>query len=125
DLTMEKFANGKMNYENRLESIFFTMEENNASADIYLIGFYNPFEKHFSDIEELDTIVNSWNAVGESVTEQFSQVSYIPTNDLFTDTSINYLSEDNFHPNHLGYELIAERVLQYITNEGEGDEQTE
>lgn len=125
DLSLDKFAPGKSKYEERLHHIFTSMKKNNPKADIYLIGFYNPFKRYFADIEELEIIIDDWNAVSANVTEEYGKVHYIPTKDLFEDTSINYLSDDNFHPNHLGYELMAERVLEYMTNEGEPNEETE
>src|SRR5699024_7357877 len=112
-------SNGKSNYEERLDEIITSMDDMNPRADIYLVGFYNPFKRYFADIEELEIIIEDWNNIGREVTEEHRHVHFIPTKDLFEDTSINYLSSDNFHPNHLGYELMAERVLEYITNEGE------
>ena len=125
DLQLDQFTDEKVNYENRLHEIFSSMEQENPKADIYLIGFYNPFKQYFEDIDELEDIVNSWNALGENITKEYDQVTYIPTKDLFDDISIDYLSEDNFHPNHLGYELMAERVLESIVKEGESDEKEE
>jgi len=119
NLTLDKFSNGKSNYERRLDEIITSMDDMNPRADIYLVGFYNPFKRYFADIEELEIIIEDWNNIGREVTEEHRHVHFIPTKDLFEDTSINYLSSDNFHPNHLGYELMAERVLEYITNEGE------
>src|SRR5699024_12603039 len=61
DLTLDKFSDETIAYEERLNDIFDTIEEYNKKADVYLIGFYNPFTNHFDDIEELETIVNEWN----------------------------------------------------------------
>lgn len=119
NLTLDKFSSEQESYEDRLHEIFTTMRSLNSRANIYLIGFYNPFERYFADIEELEIIVDNWNSIGEEVTTNYENVHYIPTKDLFEDTTIDYLSDDNFHPNHLGYELMAERILEYLTNEGE------
>jgi len=125
NLTMEKFTSEQIRYEHRIEAIFTTIRETNNDADIYLIGFYNPFKKYFEDIEELDYIVNSWNQIGRGVTEQFSNIDYIPIKDIFDNAEINYYSEDNFHPNSLGYRMMAERILHYVLNEGGSDDHTE
>jgi len=125
DLTLEKFTSEQIRYEHRLEAVFTTIREVNSDADIYLIGFYNPFKKYFEDIEELDYIVNSWNQIGRDVTEQYSNVFYIPIKDIFDNAEMNYFSEDNFHPNSLGYRMMAERILHYVLNEGESDDHTE
>jgi len=125
DLTLEKFTSEQIRYEHRLESIFSRLREINGEADIFLIGFYNPFKQYFADIEELEYIVNSWNQIGKDVTNQFSHVHYIPIKDLFDHAEANYFSDDNFHPNSLGYKVMAERILQYVLNEGVGDEKTQ
>src|SRR5699024_8958417 len=113
-LTLEKFNEEQIDYEKRLHEIFSTIRHINEDAEIYLIGFYNPFQQYFSYIEELDIIVESWNNVGEQVATQYDDSEFIPIKDLFENTSYNLIAEDNFHPNHLGYRLIADRVLQFI-----------
>lgn len=117
-LTLEIFEQEQIHYENRLHKIFSQLKNINGEADIFLIGFYNPFHQYFSYIKELDHIVNSWNDVGLRVTKQYEHVHFIPLKDLFDDASVNYFADDHFHPNHLGYKRIAERVLQYLMNEG-------
>jgi len=117
DLTLEKFAGEQVNYENRLRSIFTSINEINPQLDIFLIGFYNPFSRYFSDIDELEIIVESWNESSRLVTEQFDNVTFIPINDLFENIDTEYLSSDNFHPNHQGYRMMAERILLYLTGE--------
>ncbi|MGM8366513.1 SGNH/GDSL hydrolase family protein [Virgibacillus sp. W0181] len=123
NLTMRKFEHERLQYEERLEMIFNKIKEVNPDTSIYLLGFYNPFDKYFKDIEELDMIVNGWNNTGKNVAQTFDQTYYIPIDDLFNEDTVNLFAEDNFHPNHLGYQRIAERVLSYLTEqEGEMDE---
>ena len=117
NLTLEKFANERLDYENRLHSILSTMNEINNELKIYLIGFYNPFNRYFSDIDELEIIVENWNTSSRLVTEEYSNITFIPVKDLFEKTDTEYLSSDNFHPNHQGYQMIAERILEYFTSE--------
>lgn len=119
DLTLDKFSDETLEYEERLNDIFDAIEEYNKKADVFLIGFYNPFTRYFDDIEELDTIVNEWNDIGQETIEERPHGHYIPVKDIFDDTEDDYMSDDNFHPNHKGYQLMAERVLEYITNDKE------
>ncbi|MBD8068766.1 SGNH/GDSL hydrolase family protein [Bacillus sp. PS06] len=114
NLNLEPFAEEKINYVERLRAIFTKMNEINPDMHIYLIGFYNPFERVFGDIEQLNLILDNWNFAGELVTEEFENVSYIPTKDLFHNATVNLLADDNFHPNTSGYKLMAERVLEYL-----------
>lgn len=112
NLHVELFNEEKLEYLERLTAIFHKINEINPDTKIYLIGFYNPFEGYFGDIEEFQMIVNDWNESSKSVTEEFENVSYIPTSDLFSNSDIKLLSDDQFHPNTSGYELMAKRILE-------------
>lgn len=114
NLNIEPFQEEKKEYIVRLTAIFNKINELNPDIQIYLIGFYNPFERYFGDIEQLDMILNDWNEAGELVTEEYENINYIPTKDLFSHSSINLLADDNFHPNTIGYKLMAQRVLEYL-----------
>jgi len=119
NLNLDQFTSEQIRYEQRLNKIFSTLQEINPDATIYLIGFYNPFREYFPDIEELEYIVDSWNQIGLDVTGQYEHIHYIPIKDLFEDPYTEFFADDNFHPNHIGYKKIAERILNYLTNEGE------
>ena len=57
--------------------------------------------------------MKDWNKISRQVTSQYDEVSFIPIADLFEGKTDLYY-EDNFHPNQEGYQLIAERVFEYI-----------
>ena len=90
NLTTEPFNRELEGYQERLRAIFHKIKERNPDVHIYLIGFYNPFEQYFDNIEDVGKIVTNWNEAGKAVTEEFEHVSYIPTADLFvpSDTEI-------------------------------------
>lgn len=117
DLQLDDFIEQRDQYEQNLKEIITKIRELNEDTEVYLIGFYNPFERYFTDIKELDMIVHSYNGTTRYIANQHKMVTYIPTKDLFQHSDQNLLAEDNFHPNYLGYYKIAERVLDYITNE--------
>src|SRR5699024_11921733 len=94
DLDMNQFETGQNNYENRLHEIFSDLESMNSRADIYLVGFYNPFSEHFPDIEELEVIIENWNELGEDITDEYVHVSYILTNILIDEISTKFFSDD-------------------------------
>jgi lysophospholipase L1-like esterase len=114
NLTVELFQEEKPVYMERLRNIFTKINTLNPDAEIYLVGFYNPFEYYFSDIEQLDMIMDNWNLAGQSVTAEFDNVHYIPIEDIFTQTQTELLAEDYFHPNTSGYKLIAKRILEHL-----------
>ncbi|HLR79711.1 MAG TPA: SGNH/GDSL hydrolase family protein [Bacillota bacterium] len=117
NLTYEQFTEARTKYESRLQSLFNKIKALNGKAEIYLIGFYNPFAKYFPNIKELEAIADDWNRTSEQVTEQYERVTYIPTDDLFANPDDELYADDNFHPNDQGYEQIAQRVLDYLTDE--------
>ncbi|WP_078544525.1 SGNH/GDSL hydrolase family protein [Litchfieldia alkalitelluris] len=114
NLNMEPFQKERIQYLERLTAIFNKINDLNPDTQIYLIGFYNPFERYFGDIEQLELILDNWNNAGKAVTEEFDNIYYIPTKDLFSNSAIDLLADDNFHPNTDGYKRIAERVLEYL-----------
>ncbi|ETI69425.1 SGNH/GDSL hydrolase family protein [Neobacillus vireti] len=114
NLTLEPFQIERVEYIERLTAILNRLQELNPDAQIYLIGFYNPFESQFANIKELDMIIDNWNEAGKLLTEEYENVSFVPTEDLFTNSTMNLLAGDQFHPNTKGYKLIAQRVLEYL-----------
>ena len=124
NLTLEPFQKEREEYSKRLRSILNQVNELNPDTQIYLIGFYNPFERPFGDIEEFEMIINDWNEASQSVTEEFENVNYIPIADLFVQSNIELLDDDHFHPNTSGYKLIAQRVLENLNEMSVEKEQT-
>lgn len=116
NLTFKDFVQERVDYEQRLRSIFDKIREINPDTEIYLLGFYNPFDQYFEGIKELNTIVEEWNRTGTEVAADYDAITFIPVDDLFEETDINLFAEDNFHPNDLGYQRMAKRVLEYLTN---------
>lgn len=114
NLTLEPFEKEREAYTERLRAILNRVNELNPDVQMYLVGFYNPFERYFGDIEELGQIVDSWNDGSKMVTEEYANVEYIPIADLFDQTHIDLLADDHFHPNTTGYKLIAQRVLENL-----------
>lgn len=116
EITYEVFASERLEYEKRLRTIMTSLKEVNPDASIYLIGFYNPFQQYFEHIKELDMIVTDWNNTSKVVAEDYEAV-FIPTNDLFSNTTENLFASDHFHPNELGYQRMAARILNYLVRE--------
>lgn len=119
NVTMEPFQEERVKYIERLKAIFNKINDLNPDTQIYLIGFYNPFERHFGEIKELGMIIDSWNDAGKSLSEEYNNVRYIPTKDLFSNSNMDLLAEDEFHPNTRGYKLMAQRVLEYLKESNE------
>src|SRR5699024_4887601 len=104
-------------YESRLQSLFNKIKALNGKAEIYLIGFYNPLAKYDPNIKELEAIADDWTRASEQETEQYEHVTYIPTDELLANPYDQRYADDNFHANDQGYEQIAQRVLDYLSDE--------
>lgn len=119
NLIYSKFVEERKQFEVRLSHIVETIDGINADTDIYLLGFYNPFKKYFPEVKELDKIIDDWNKTGELVTSKYENATFVPIKDLFDKSEKELFSDDHFHPNLTGYRLMAERVLEYLTEDKE------
>ncbi|MDU1041318.1 MAG: lipase, partial [Enterococcus faecalis] len=103
-------------------------------APIYVLGIYNPFYLNFSEITEMQEIVDNWNQATEEMVQEQKRAYFIPINDLLykgrgdevgvtggdsettgssaSKEDLNNLlyEEDRFHPNNLGYQIMAGAV---------------
>lgn len=143
-LSAKKVKAAQAAYQEQVQALLTKIRELNPQAPVYVLGIYNPFYLNFSNIEEMQTIVDNWNdATKETVAEQ-EKMYFIPINELIykgtnaqtlqTDESLsekpsdelsssdlqevvenNVLSEsDKFHPNKLGYQLIEKALKKKI-----------
>lgn len=125
NLKLQDFIEERINYQQRLEQILSKIRGVNSEAYILLVGIYNPFEKYFPHIKELDIIIDEYNHTAMTVIKDTGNGSFVPILDLFQDSSIELLADDHFHPNFRGYERIAGRVLEYILLTGGIDDDEE
>lgn len=119
-LTLDKFEEGRITYFLRLQEIYDRMTALNTKANIYFIGFYNPYHQYFPEVMELNTIIGNWNNEIYRFTSTVDRATFVPVKDVFDNATFHFLSDDNFHPNYRGYELFANRIIDYlIEKEGE------
>lgn len=110
NLQISAFTKEKETYISHLTQIFETIQHENPNAAIVLVGLYNPFEKWFANVEEMNQIVADWNQAGQTVVANYSNAYFVEIEDLFLHSKEDLFYTDNFHPNNKGYELIAERL---------------
>lgn len=125
-LSLEAFEDGRQTYHLRLQMIYDKLTELNEDANIYFIGFYNPYFQYFPDVEELNTIMEMWNNEIRLFTETTDRATFIPVKEMFDNATFHFLADDNFHPNYDGYEMFANQIIDYlIAGEGELHEEQE
>jgi len=103
----EAIETGKEDYVNNVEEILSIIRWHNSEAPILYLGLYNPYPES----KEIERIINDWNQTSKNLISDDQKVKFISTNDLFKEKSTKYFS-DSLHPNSLGYELLAEKIVQ-------------
>lgn len=134
-LSMKTFEKPLKKYQTQLTELLTELRSLNPHAPIYVVGVYNPFYVNFPEITDMQTIVDNWNEGTKEIVEENENVYFIPINELIAsglgepattvqteDSSIetgndlnivknNVLyDKDKFHPNNIGYQLIAKAV---------------
>jgi lysophospholipase L1-like esterase len=101
----------RLAYVKNLRHILSVIRQQNQTATVFIFGLYNPF----SDLPEekrSSRLVIKWNDTIQKTASDFHQVVMVPIFDLFQQHPKKYLYSDHFHPNALGYQRMAERLLQ-------------
>ncbi|MGX7243387.1 SGNH/GDSL hydrolase family protein [Enterococcus quebecensis] len=133
-LTKDSFNKPLRNYQKEVEKLLTEIREYNTDAPIYVLGIYNPFYLYFPDITEMQEIVDNWNNGTQEIVKAEKNAYFIPINDLLykgvgdqvgivSNENISTTSsedhdiknnalyeEDRFHPNNLGYQIMASTV---------------
>lgn len=122
-------------YQKHLRQILAAIRKVNNHAPIYVLGIYNPFYLNFPQITTMQTVINNWNTATDSVVKSEKKAYFVPINDLIykgvdgkkgvaddqttggEDNDLLYTG-DHFHPNNVGYQIMAQAVYQaYLSEE--------
>lgn len=114
NLQVSAFTKEKDVYISHLTQIFDAITQENPNVSIVLVGIYNPFMKYFSNVKELNQIVDDWNRASRTVVTNYPDAYFVEIEDLFVQSNINLFYTDHFHPNDKGYKLIAGRLYDSI-----------
>jgi lysophospholipase L1-like esterase len=99
-------------YIEDFNAILEYIRTNNNNATVAVIGLYNP-EGSTLALEQLNLMFD-WNYETESLVASIDRSIYVPTYDLFKYNLNQMLSVDDFHPNGIGYQAIAERLYHVL-----------
>lgn len=102
---------------NRLETIIDKLATANPKAQIVYVGLYHPFAE-FDPERQAAEWIGRWNNAAFVASNRHSNVTVVPTYDLFQNFGQELLYTDHFHPNTAAYEEIAARVAQVIRTGG-------
>ncbi|SJZ84386.1 Lysophospholipase L1 [Pilibacter termitis] len=128
NLSKKSFTKPEVAYQARIQRIISEIRERNKTAPIYVVGVYNPYYLNFSEIKEMQEIIDDWNDGTKKVVTAQENCFFVPVNDLISQglnggveekngeatTVVNdaLFTEDQFHPNDTGYQLMAKAVLE-------------
>lgn len=141
--TLESFLPYKKQYQEDLVDLYELLRDYNTSAPIYHMGIYNPVHLSFKEMSLFNQVVTDWDdATKDSLTDQensyFIEINSVLSNGLPTSESTDETmalqnnttdqsplssadqpnrlisDEDKFHPNSLGYQLIAKEFKESI-----------
>lgn len=114
ELTSKELLAALPEASERLREVLKKIAELNPEAKVYYLGLYNPF----GDIPELrvpgNQAVTAWNNAAMDIINTHSNMTLVPTFDLFHNHLEKYLSSDHFHPSGEGYQRIADRIVQAV-----------
>ena len=113
EFDLEKLLDASTQLTINYEAIVKQIRSINPEAPIFYTSLYNPFgDTEFK--QESSTHVQEWNNEATTISARYPNVLGIPSYDLFWNKEKAYLYTDHFHPNHAGYERIADRIMQAI-----------
>lgn len=113
EFDQKKADKNRIQYEQNLQKILSEIRRHNREAPIYLFTLYNPYGD-LADHELTSAAVLQWNQTTVNVAQKNPHVITVPIFDLFQLYPKKYLSSDHFHPNHQGYQRMAERLFQVL-----------
>lgn len=95
-----------------LQKIMNSIEEWNPNAQVVFIGLYNPYGESIGG--EKIRLLHKWNGETQLLVDDRLNWIYVPLYDLFKYHQEEYLFLDNFHPNGMGYDAIANRIYEVV-----------
>lgn len=117
NLMAATFKEPQVEYKQNIAILYEEIRKYNPDCPIYQLGIYNPFFLNFKEITELQEVINQWNATTKEFIEEQKEAYFIPINDqIYQGMGVsddgefinNLLSDkDSFHPNTIGYQIIA------------------
>jgi lysophospholipase L1-like esterase len=115
DLSYSLFEKEQKKFAVKLEKLLETLRSINEDAPIILLGLYNPFGT-VQAIPEIEQVIQLWNEGSKEIMDQYENTVFVEVDDLFANRD-DVLYSDQFHPNDVGYQLMAERVYERLEAE--------
>ncbi|MGT2935895.1 SGNH/GDSL hydrolase family protein [Streptococcus castoreus] len=131
-LQVSSFKRPACQYQERLRKILDLARKDNKDLPIFVLGIYNPFYLNFPELTDMQRIIDNWNEKTKEVIQAYDRVYFVPINELLykgvngkegivqstggQTTVVNdaLFTGDHFHPNHTGYQIMSNAVMEKI-----------
>ena len=113
EINYTEIKKGLPDIEQKLDQILTQIATLNPKAKIVYVGLYNPYYTQ-DTTKEGSAILQKWNLHAQQIANKYPNMIVVPTYDLFQFEIGKYLYTDEFHPNTLGYERMADRIVQAL-----------
>ncbi|WP_169891141.1 GDSL-type esterase/lipase family protein [Litchfieldia alkalitelluris] len=114
NLSFDTFQKEQKTYQQRLKLILDKIKNVNSDTHIYVVGLYNPFLLIGDVSNEVNMVITNWNETTRTLLMEYEGTTFVEIEDIFLNNTEVLLSNDEFHPNTRGYELIAGRIAEYM-----------
>ncbi|SQC53142.1 GDSL-like Lipase/Acylhydrolase [Listeria newyorkensis] len=121
DAKKSDFTKANEKFDANLTKLLDDIRDLNPDAPIYLFGIYNPYTTYFSEMKVLDDIISEWNASTKETLAKVNDTHFISVNKQLEERSATKegkanpnLSDDLFHPNHAGYQKMADALYKQM-----------
>ncbi|MGN7477406.1 GDSL-type esterase/lipase family protein [Solibacillus silvestris] len=99
-------------FSERYEKIIAEIRKVNTEAPILLVGFYNPFSIVVDEVTPFEPIISEWNMTIEQLAAKDGKACFVSVEDLFVTNEDMVYHVDFFHPNSIGYDRMAKRIIE-------------
>ena len=131
-LDTDSFTPGAKAYRKNVKEIIKLARKGNPELPIYIVGIYNPFYLNFPEMTQMQDIVDNWNEQTKQLVADYDGVYFVGINDQLykgvegqegvvsvsgeRTTVVNdaLFTEDHFHPNNIGYGIMADAIMERI-----------
>ncbi len=132
-LDTDSFTPGAKAYQKNVKEIIKLARKGNPELPIYIVGIYNPFYLNFPEMTQMQDIVDNWNEQTKQLVADYDGVYFVGINDQLykgvegqegvvsvsgeRTTVVNdaLFTEDHFHPNNIGYGIMADAIMERIS----------
>ncbi|WP_102348513.1 GDSL-type esterase/lipase family protein [Bacillus sp. Marseille-P3661] len=112
-LDENKMNEGRRSFSANIHAILNNLRNKNMTAPIILLGLYHPYVEYHNG-KDIQGCIERWNYEILEAACEYDESVFVPTIDLFINGPKTDFFSDSLHPNSVGYELIADRLLEEV-----------